>query len=104
MNVLKGAVLTLLLSPAMTMASEAPAPDLIVLPGILTPAGQKFAGKCSDTAFAKATDPAARRNRCERLLAQWRLEAARRTDALADRDNSKPGFLSLRALPRYPSL
>ena len=104
MNVLKAVALTLLLTPALAAAAQAPAPSSLVVPGIMTPAGQKFADLCSDRAFAGAADPAARGNRCARLLSQWRFEAARRSDTLADSDNSKPGFLSLRALPRYPAM
>lgn len=101
MNLPKLAILALLLSPALAVAEEPAASSPLVVPGIMTPAGEKFANLCSDSAFAEAEDPVARHNRCERLLANWRFEATRRTGTLADADNSKPGFLSLRSISRY---
>lgn len=102
MTLSKLTLLIALLSPALAVATDTGATSPLVLPGLMTPAGQKFAGKCSDAAFAEATDPAARTRRCERLLTQWRLEAAMRTHQLADSGTSKPAFLSLRGIPRYP--
>jgi hypothetical protein len=102
MKLWKPVFLILLWSPALAAAAATTATSPLVVPGLMTPTGRKFADKCSDAAFADAADPAARTRRCERLLLQWRLEAARRTDALADKDDSEPGFLSLRGIPRYP--
>lgn len=112
MNAVRVAVFAVLSSSAMVagagetapvVTTETAIPSPLEVPGIMTPSGQKFVSLCSDAAFAKATDPAARILRCERVLAEWRAEAFRRTDAVADVDNGKPAFLSLRGIPRYPS-
>lgn len=104
MKTVKIAALALLCSPAVALAAESAASSQLQVPGLMTPAGQKFARLCSDASFASAADPRARHDRCARLLAQWQLEADRRSDRLVDADTGKPGFLSLRGIPRHPSL
>ena len=112
MNAVRLAVFAVLSSSALVagagdtvpvVSTEAAIPSALEVPGIMTPSGQKFVNLCSDAAFAKAADAVARSKRCERVLAEWRAEAFRRTESLADADTGKPAFLSLRGIPRYPS-
>ncbi|SFV32061.1 MULTISPECIES: hypothetical protein [unclassified Pseudoxanthomonas] len=66
------------LSAASAHAAGNTAP-VLELPGTLTSSGKTFLAKCDDRAFAEAADPRHRAERCARLLAQWRVEAAGRS-------------------------
>jgi hypothetical protein len=67
-----------LLSPALAMAAEGLPSSMLVVPGIMTAAGERFASQCSDEAFAVAPSSQKLANRCDRLLARWHAEAAQR--------------------------
>ena len=120
MKLFRIASFALMLAPAVAMATDAgKATASVQLPEVLTPAGVKFAGQCSDEAFAGTADQAVLADQCERLLANWRSEASRRLHAHAGSprparsnyiysdtlavDNTKPEFLSLRSVSPYQS-
>lgn len=75
MKMLKLATLALAMLPAMAMAQEKAAPQSLVVPGVMTTSGHRFAEHCTDAAFAQAADDAALAQRCQKLLAHWRGEA-----------------------------
>lgn len=66
------------LSPALAMASGQPSSDVLLVPGVMTSAGERFASQCSDKAFAGTENKDKRAKRCEKLLARWHAEAAQR--------------------------
>lgn len=69
------------------------------LPATLTSSGKAFLSRCDDKAFAAASDPRQRAERCEKLLAQWRIEAAWREQRPHD---GKVSFGAPRGIPAYP--
>ena len=69
------------------------------LPATLTSSGKAFLSRCDDKAFAAASDPRQRAERCEKLLAQWRVEAAWREQRPHD---GKVSFGAPRGIPAYP--
>jgi hypothetical protein len=107
MKLLACTTLVIMLAPAMAMAAESNKPQTLVLPGTMTPSGEKFASQCSDESFAKATSRKWLAGQCEGLLARWQ-EEARCEDPANSRqdcvviDNSKPNALALRGIPKYP--
>ena len=58
MKMLKVAGLALMLAPALGMAAADTSPASLVVPGIVTSAGDKFAEQCNDTAFSRSADQA----------------------------------------------
>lgn len=66
------------LSPALAMAAEGLPSSTLVVPGIMTTAGERFVSQCSDEAFAGAPDSQKLARRCGKLLARWHAEAAQR--------------------------
>lgn len=72
---------------------------VLELPGTLTSSGKAFLAKCDDKAFAAASDPRHRAERCARLLAQWRVEAAGR---LQQPSPGKVQFGAPRGISPYP--
>lgn len=75
MKMLKLAALALTILPAMTMAQEITAPQSLVVPGVMTPSGHRFAEHCTDAEFTRAADGPALARRCQKLLARWHGEA-----------------------------
>ena len=75
MKMLKLAALALTLLPTMAMAQETGAAQSLVVPGVMTASGHRFAEHCTDAEFARAADSAALAQRCQKLLARWRGEA-----------------------------
>lgn len=84
MKMLKLALLALSLAPALAQSVAASEP--LVVPGIMTASGQRFASTCTDAAFAQAADAGKLARRCQTLLARWRGEAEL---ALVRRDNPR---------------
>ena len=109
MKLLACTALATMLFPAIAMATESSAPpaQALELPDTMTISGQQFAGKCSDASFAKATSRKWLADQCEALLVRW-WEESRCQDPANSRqdcvviDNSKPGALALRGIPKYP--
>lgn len=75
MKMLKLAALALTVLPAMAMAQETRAPQSLVVPGVMTTSGHRFAEHCTDAEFARAADGPALAQRCQKLLARWHGEA-----------------------------
>lgn len=76
---------SVLLSPLPGLA-QTPATPTLVVPGVVTTTGEKFAARCDDEAFRQAPDPDKLARKCQRLLAQWHAEATRHE---ARRGNSR---------------
>ncbi len=75
------------------------AAPVLELPATLTSSGKAFLARCDDKAFANAADPRQRAERCEKLLAQWRVEAAWRDQRPRE---GKVSFGTPRGIPAYP--
>lgn len=75
MKMPKLAVLAVALLPLMAIAQEHPAPQSLVVPGVMTTSGHRFATHCTDAGFARARNDAALARRCLKLLARWQAEA-----------------------------
>ena len=86
MKMLKLALLALSLAPALALAESVANSEPLVVPGIMTASGQRFASTCTDAAFAQAADTDKLARRCQTLLARWRGEAEL---ALVRRDNPR---------------
>ena len=80
MKMLKVAGLALMLTPAVGMAAEDASPASLVVPGIVTSAGVKFADRCNDAAFSRSADQAKLAEKCQQLLARWHAEANMRRE------------------------
>lgn len=86
------------LGAASAHAAGSTAP-VLELPGTLTSSGKAFLAKCDDKAFAEASDPRHRAERCARLLAQWRVEAEGRQQQPTP---GKAQFGAPRGIAAYP--
>lgn len=87
------------LAAASTHATGSAEPPALELPGTLTSSGKTFLARCDDKAFATASDPRQRAERCARLLAQWRVEAAGRQQRP---QAGMAQFGAPRGIPAYP--
>jgi hypothetical protein len=108
MKLLACTALAAMLVPVLATATEPSESPTLVVPGVMTTAGEKFASQCSDDSFAKATSPKRLADQCQVLLARWWEESSCQNQTTlppgcVDTDNSKPSFLSLRGVPRHPS-
>jgi len=90
-TMLKSAILLSLLAPSFAMAGEARS-DSPVMPSVMTAAGYKFADRCSDEAFARASDQDRLARKCVRLLAWWREQADLRV-----RQHANPRLVAVEA-------
>lgn len=86
MKLMKIATLALLLAPAMAMAADGTRPTALVVPGVMTTAGHKFASQCNDDAFSLSTNEGKLADKCQKLLAHWNAEADMRQQL---RDNPR---------------
>jgi DNA-binding IclR family transcriptional regulator len=91
-----GLAIALAGAPAQASGNAAP---VLELPATLTSSGKAFLARCDDKAFATASDPRQRAERCEKLLAQWRAEAAWREQRTYD---GKVNFGAPRGISPYP--
>jgi len=91
-----GIALSLVGAPAHADGGAAP---VLELPATLTSSGKAFIARCDDKAFANAADPRQRAERCEKLLAQWRVEAAWRDQRPHE---GKVTFGAPRGISPYP--
>lgn len=62
-------------------AAIAAAPVQSTFPDIVTASGVEFVARCDDSAFAKTNDTEGLAKKCDRLLAQWKMEADLRHSA-----------------------
>ena len=91
-----GLAIALAGAPAHADGSTAP---VLELPATLTSSGKAFLARCDDRAFANAADPRQRAEHCEKLLTQWRVEAAWRDQRPRE---GKVNFGAPRGIPAYP--
>ncbi|MEO6102506.1 MAG: hypothetical protein ABIP44_02575 [Pseudoxanthomonas sp.] len=86
MSFSKIVVVALLLTPAVAIAAEPSQQASLVVPGVMTTAGGKFAKQCNDEAFSSSTNQRVLGEKCQKLLARWRAEAQLRRER---RDNPR---------------
>jgi len=92
----KPSFLLALLLPGIAFATRAPQPQAQPLPQVMTTTGMKFVARCSDRAFAKASNPRILAIRCAELLDSWRIEADMRVSVAESGRYEPPAFSFVR--------
>jgi hypothetical protein len=99
-SLVKPSFLLGLLLPGIAFATNAPKSQ--ELPQVMTTTGTKFVARCSDKAFAKATNPRILATRCAELLDYWRVEASMRDSIARNGRYEPPAFSYVRGTRPAP--